>query len=250
MIHPMPPLPGEDLLLDDEDVILLTDEIQPAERHDPVEIFQLADRSETQEVLKLSETEKEKEALIDLSDVIEVTDFKSDMPPDLSLTETELLNFDLEDPHAPDAFDQKRRNSTAEAIASFDGLRQEVGAPTEKPSAAAAAPPETEFQIDDLQRLIDEVVHDSHVPPQDFSGTPPVISVPKDSPITEGNVNSLSQNQIDAALERVIRNLFTERILNTLDEVITTMVNREIETIKTILINHLTSGKSIHNDKP
>ncbi len=68
MTHPTPPLSGENLLLDDEDVILLTDEIPPAENHDFIEICQLADPSEPQEALKLSETEKEKPAFIDFSD--------------------------------------------------------------------------------------------------------------------------------------------------------------------------------------
>ena len=97
MTHPTPPLSGENLLLDDEDVILLTDEIPPAENHDMIEICQLDDRSEPQEVLKLTETSKEKPAFIDLTDVIETSDFKTELPPDFSVSEADILNFDLEE---------------------------------------------------------------------------------------------------------------------------------------------------------
>ena len=52
------------------------------------------------------------------------------------------------------------------------------------------------------------------------------------------------KDQIDAAMERVIRNLFAERIEHILDEVVTTTVTREIENLKTILLDYLTSVKS------
>jgi hypothetical protein len=205
MTHPTPPLSGENLLLDDEDVILLTDEIPPAEKHDLIEICQLADPSVPQDAQKLSETETEKPALIDFSDVIGAADFKTELPPDFSaLEETEILNFDLKDPQVP----------------------------------------VSEYQPDDLQRLIDEVVHDSQVPPQDFAGISPEIGRPKDSLIVDEYLTSLTQDKIDAAVERVIQNLFAERIEKLLDEVVTTAVNREIENLKTILLNYLTSGKT------
>ena len=204
MTHPTPPLSGENLLLDDEDVILLTDEIPPAENHDFIEICQLTDPCEPQEALKLSETEKEKPAFIDFSDG--ASDFKTEFPPDFSVSETEILNFDLKDTQSPGS----------------------------------------EYQPDDLQRLIDEVVHDSQVPPQDFAGISPEISRPKDSLIVNDDLTSLTQDQIDAAVERVIQNLFAERIEKLLDEVVTTTVNREIENLKTILLNYLTSGKTGH----
>ena len=60
---------------------------------------------------------------------------------------------------------------------------------------------------------------------------------------------SLPQDQIDAAMERVIRNLFAEKIEPILDEVITSTVNREIENLKTVLLDYLTSGKTIHKIK-
>ncbi len=205
MTHPTPPLSIEKPLLDDEDVILLTDEIPLAENHDFIEICQLADPSEPQEVLELSETANNKPAIIDLSDVIEAADFKTEVPPDFSMSEEDILNLDMNDAQTPDA----------------------------------------EYQVDELQRLIDEVVHDSQAPSQDFSGIPPEIIEPMDSPIVKDELACLSQDKIDAALERVIRNLFAERIENVLDEVIATTVNREIENLKTILLDHL-SGKSVH----
>jgi len=47
----------------------------------------------------------------------------------------------------------------------------------------------------------------------------------------------------------VIRNLFAERIESILEEVITTTVSREIENLKTALLDYLTSGKNVHKVK-
>ena len=102
-LEPTPPLSGENLLLDDDDVILLTDEIPPAEDHDIIEICQIADRSEPQEVLKFPDPAKEKPGFIDLTDVLEEADFKTELPPDFSVSEADILNFDLEDPQTPDS---------------------------------------------------------------------------------------------------------------------------------------------------
>jgi len=202
MTHPTPPLSGEILLLDDEDVILLTDEIPPAENHDMIEIRQIAGRSEPQEVLNLPETAKEKPAFIDLTDVIEVADSKTKLPTDFSVLEKDITK-----------------------------------------------PPEAEYQVNELQRLIDEVVHDSQVPPQDFSGIPSEISEPKDAPVVKDDSAFPPQDKINVAMDRVIRNLFAERIESILEEVITTTVNREIENLKTALLDYLTSGKIVHKVK-
>jgi hypothetical protein len=238
MTHPTPPLPGDNLLLEDEDVILLTDEIPPADTPDMIEIRQIDDRSEYLEALKLSETSKVQPALIDLTDVIETSDLKMDSPPDFTVSEDDILNFDLEDisPATP-----------ANGFSDSRGLPADT-APL-APPPAAAGPPELEYQMDDLQRLINEVVHDSQGPPQDFSGIPPENSKPGDFPVTKEDLLSLPQDQIDAATERVIQNLFAEKIELILDEVITATVNREIEKLKTVLIDYLTSGKIIHKVK-
>jgi hypothetical protein len=237
MTHPTPPLSGENLLSDDEDVILLTDEIPPAESNDVIEICQLDDRSETQEGAKLSETSQEKPALIDLTDAIETSDLKMAFPPDFSVSEADILNFDLEEipPSALASEFSASRELTAESglsspPAAFDVIR----------------PPDAEYQVDDLQRLIDEVVHDSQVPPQDFSGFPPETSKPRGTPVVKDDLSYQSQDKIDAAMERVIRSLFAEKIEPILDEVITSTVNREIENLKRILLDYLTSGKTVH----
>jgi len=237
MTHPTPPLSGENLLSDDEDVILLTDEIPPAESNDVIEICQLDDRSETQEGAKLSETSQEKPALIDLTDAIETSDLKMASPPDFSVSEADILNFDMEE-------------IPASALAgNFSGSRElTAGTELSTPSVAydSNRPSGAEYQLDDLQRLIDEVVHDSQVPPQDFSGITPQTSEPRDAPVMKDDLASLSQDKIDAAMERVIRSLFAEKIEPILDEVITSTVNREIENLKRILLDYLTSGKSFH----
>jgi hypothetical protein len=240
MTHPTPPLSGENLLLDDEDVILLTDEIPPAENHDMIEIRPLDDRSEPLEVSKLSETSKDKPAFIDLTAAIEPSDFKTGLPPDFSISESDILNFDLEE-ISPSA--------SANEFSDSRGLPSETAPLTPSLASDAARTPAAEYQEDDLQRLIDEVVHDSQVPPQDFSGIPPEISKPVDYSVVKDDLLSLPRDQVDAAMERVIRNLFAEKIEPILDEVITATVNREIENLKTVLIDYLTSGRTFHKFK-
>jgi hypothetical protein len=240
MTHPTPPISGENILLDDEDIILLTDEIPPAVSHDMIEICPLDDRSTPQEVSKLSETSKDKPAFIDLTAVIEPSDFKTELPSDFSVSEADILNLDLEEisPLTP-----------ANEFSDSRGLPSEMAPLNPSPASDATKLPEAEYQEDDLQRLIDEVVHDSQVPPQDFSGIPPEISKQGDYSVVKDDLLSLPQDQVDAAMERVIRNLFAEKIEPILDEVITATVNREIENLKTVLIDYLTSGKTIHKFK-
>jgi hypothetical protein len=237
MTHPTPPLSGENLLLDDEDVILLTDEIPPAENHDMIEIRQLDDRSELQEALKLSETPKEKPALIDLTAVIEPSDFKTELPPDFSVSEADMLNLDLEEisPSTP-----------ANEFSDSRGLPFGTAPLTPSLAFDVTGPSDAENQLDDLQRLIDEVVHDSQVPPHDFSGIPPEIREPRDISVVKDDLASLSHDRIDAAMDRVIRSLFAEKIEPIIDEVITATVNREIENLKRILLDYLISGKTVH----
>jgi hypothetical protein len=247
MTNPAPPSSGENLPLDDDDVILLTDEIPPAENHDMIEICQLADRPEPQEVLKPSQTAKEKPAFIDLTDVFEPSDFKTELPLDFSESDAEINGpsaaiddgeFFLQE-IAPSSLDND-----------FSGSRELTASSTPFFSFDVSKPPITEYPADDLQRLIDEVVHDSQVPPQDFSGMPPEISKSGDIPVVKDELASLPQDQIDAAMERVIRNIFAEKIEFRLDELITTTFNKEIEKLKTILLDYLSSGKAAYKVKP
>lgn len=231
MAHPTPPLSGEDLLLDDEDVILLTDEIPPKKKHDAIEICQLADPSEPREVPALSDTLKERSVIIDFGDAIEPSDFKAGFPPDFSVSEEDILNFNLEDTQTPDIFPEELDTATSITLSASD----------------ITLIPESEYPADDLQRLIDEVVHDSQPLPRDSSGILP--DKPEEYPIVNDGLPSLSQDQIDASVERVIRNLFAERIENILNEVITTAVNREIENLRTTLLDYLTSVEPVNKAK-
>jgi predicted component of type VI protein secretion system len=229
MTHPTQPLSGENLLVDDDDIILLTDEIPSEQNIDMVEICQLTDRTGTQEFQKLSETPKDEPAFIDLTDAIEPTDFKVELPPDFSVSEDDILNFDMEDTRFSDL--QDLLSATPPSVASS--------------ASGVPQPSVTESPQDDLQRLINEVVHDSQVPPQDFSGIPPEIT-PLEVPSTAtADRASLSPDQIDAAVERVVRNLFEERIEPVLNTLIATAVSREIENLKTIFLDYLTSRKTV-----
>jgi hypothetical protein len=218
---PTPPLSGENHLIDEEDVILLQDEIPPAE-NDLVEICQIADRSEPlaspQQDSKSPELSIEPLASINLSHAIEAADFKTGLPSNFSVTEADIKEFDLDD------------DSKASALS-----------PVPKTSVENADSP-----MDDLQRLIDEVIHDSQVPLNDLSATPlqmgePAEKLPADTPIDP----ALSLNQVDAALDRVIRSLFAERIEQILDEVITATVQQEFATLKKVLLNHFISDRTL-----
>ncbi|GEM_PF-2763849 len=208
MSHPVPTpfLSGENLLTDDNDIILLTDEIPPSD-DDIIELCELDARSDIQEVIKFPDSANDKTDFIDLCDVLEETDYKPDYKTD----------------HLPEL--------------------SETGA--EKLSGGYISP-DTEYRLDDLQHLIDEVVQDSHAPHRDFPGIYSEFNKPteKDAATYKKMVAFQPMDQIEAVMERVIRNLFAERIGLILDEVVTTTVTREIENLKTILLDYLASGQS------
>lgn len=235
MTQPTPPLSGENTLLDDEDVILLTDEIPPAEDRNVAEICEPSDRSEFHEVLSVSEPEIEKPAIMDLTDVIEASDIHAELPSDFSASDADIFNLDLEASRAPDAFRLEPEDASIEEITPIDDLHQAVGEANKVPSS------------DDLQRLIDEVIHDSQAPSQDFSGFSPEIIETVDSPTNKDDLSFLSQDRIDAAVERVIRSLFAERIEKILDDAFAATVTLEIKNLKTMLLDQLTSGKTDEN---
>jgi len=286
-LEPTSPLSGENLLLDNDDAILLTDEILSEEDDDIIELSEIADLSDTQEVIKFSDPAKDKTGFFDLSDVLEETDLKTERLPDFSETEAETLNLDFDRISGPFQLEPKmpvedtisldvlhgNESKEIKELASYKDsdtdngliLLQDVAPLTlEKefveslrlnvePARASALStsggsnaPDTEYQLDDLQQLIDEVIHDSQVPHQDLPGIHSEFNKPteKDDAIYKDMIASQPKDQIDAAMERVIRNLFAERIEYIIDEVVTTTVTREIENLKTILLNYLTSGKS------
>jgi hypothetical protein len=286
-LEPTPPLPGENLLLDDDDVILLTDEILPAEDDDVIELSEIVDFSDSQEVIKSPDPAKDKTGFLDLSDVLEEAEFQAERLPDFSETPPETLNLDfdrisdpfqlepkmpVEDTVSLDVLQQNTSEEIKELASYKDSdtdnglfLLQDVAQQTlenefveslslrvEPAQAGTSAPsggskaPDTEYQMDDLQQLINEVVHDSQVPHQDLPGIQSELSKPteKDAAAFNDMMAFQPRDQVDAAMERVIRSLFAERIGRILDEVVTTTVTREIENLKSILLDYLASGQS------
>jgi hypothetical protein len=287
MTHPTPPLSGENLLEDDDDIILLTDEIPPEQNNDLIEICQLTDRTtEPREVTNFCEPPKDEPTFIDLTDAIEPTDFKVGIPPDFSVTEDDILNLDVEDtrfsepilsgpkPSAEDIVSIETPPQNLDTEYQQDSLYseteeiflQEISLPTLEnelsglqeilsamaPSSAPAVtdvprPSDKESPQDDLQRLINEVVHDSPAQPRDFSEIPPEINIPEQLQAVTSDMTALSPAQIDAAVQRAIQTLYEERIEPVLNEIISTAVSREIENLKTLFLDHLASGKTIRN---
>lgn len=300
MSHPVPTplLSSENLLTDDNDIILLTDEIPPSD-DDIIELCELDDRSDIQEVIKFPDSANDKTGFIDLSDVLEEPDHKPDHKPDhnpdhkpermpyLSGTEAETLNLSFDQLFDPFLLETKvpvedtgnvdllQNNDSGkidylEENKNFDTdnssiLLQDI-VPLTLDSELVESPgtsveptqtstlstsggyisQDTEYQIDDLQHLVDEAVHDSHTPYQDSPEIYSELNKPteKDAAIYEDMMAFQPMDQIEAVMERVIRNLFAERIGHILDEVIATTVTREIENLKKILLDYLVSGQS------
>jgi hypothetical protein len=239
MTHTTPPVSGENLLDDDEeDVILLTDEIPPAERDGMTEICQPSIRSEAGQVPNLSASAIEQPAIMDLADVIEASDIHTELAPDFSVSEADILDFDLQGPGAPDVFRPEPEEAAIEVIQAPDDLHQEAGSQSK------------DHAPDDLQRLINEVIHDSQAPSQDFSGFSHEITSRDDSFEGKNDLSLLSPDRLDAAVERVIRSLFAERIEKILDDAFAATVTLEIKNVKTILLDQLTSGKTDENIQP
>jgi hypothetical protein len=285
-------LTDEILLTEDDDIILLTDEILPAEDNDIIELHEIVGLSDTQQVMKSPAPATDKTGLFDLSDVLEESDLKTEHLPDLFITEAETLNLDFDRISDPFQLEPKmpvedtvpldvlHRNESDEIIefASYkdsdtgDGLilLQDVAPSTPEnefveplkltiePAQAStlssegeSKAPATEFLVDDLQQLINEVVHDSQVPHQDLPGIHSESNKPTEKDAAAYNDMLVLQpmDQIDAAMERVIRNLCAERIGLILDEVVTTTVTKEIENLKKIFLNYLISGQSADKNK-
>ena len=251
-LESIPPLSGENPISDDDDVVLLTDEILPSEDDDIIELSESVDFADTQKVMKLPDTAKDKTGFFGLSDVIEETDLNTERLPDFSEKEAGTLNLDFD--RITDHFRLEPKIQTEDAI-HLDVLHmnaseeiKEIESYRESDESKA---PVTEYQMDDLQRLIDEVVHDSQVPHQDLPGihSDLSISTEKDVATYQDMMAFQPKDQIEAAMDRVIRNLFAEKIAHILDEVVTTTVTREIENLKTIILNYLATGKPVDKTK-
>jgi hypothetical protein len=306
-LGPTPPLSGENLLLDDDDVILLTDEILPKEDNDVIlltdeilpkedndviELSEIVDFSDVQQVREFPDPVKDKTGLFDLSDVLEETDLNTEHLPDFTEKKAETLNLDID--QISDSFQLGPKMSVEDTVPlevlhmneseeikelasykDFDtdndlilsqdvaqltpenefvesmSLSVEPAQTTSLSTSGGSKAPDTDYQMDDLQQLIDEVVHDSQVPHQDLPGIHSDLNkaTEKDADAYKDMMAFQPMDQIDAAMERVIRNIFAERIENILEEVVTTTVTREIENLKTIILDYLTTGKSADNIK-
>lgn len=311
MIHPTPPpLSGDNTIEDDDDIILLTEELSPAQPTELSDIFQLTDRSEHLEIPEKPEKPKDEPTFIDLTDAIEPTDFKVELPPDFTITEDDILNLDMgekrfpefipaepepsleaiavpeslisppdnilpldsSEPEQPQAFLDVEDISQTAAATDFSDLQDIISEPIPSlPSVETdiITVPESEPEPhqDELQRLINEVVHDSQVPPADFSGVSAPIEIPEEVPLIPAVAPvvvhdaapgvpvepptaitepfSLPQEQIDAAVDRAIRSLFDEKIEPMMKEMLLTAVSQEIDHLKTVLLDSLASRKTI-----
>ena len=151
----------------------------------------------------------------DEEDIIELTDVVSDVE-DIELNE---LDADIIDNAI------KSENDLDKEIEIDHYLDDEFVEPADLDSEYDISI-EPEEEPDELERLIADVVDDSQqetaCKKETVSGTPESIT--------------LSSEQVDEALERVIKNMYADRIDSILTEVIEKTVTKEIEKLKALLL--------------
>ena len=124
-----------------------------------------------------------------------------------------------------------------------------IDEPFSEPVHSPAFQSGAEGHADDLQRLIDDVVQDDSSIPVSLAEIAAEADAPADMKLAEipeipvDSLSSLIDNRLDAVVESVVKDLYAERIEHILTEVITARVNREIENLKSILLDHLKSGQ-------
>jgi hypothetical protein len=247
MSHPVPTplLSGENLLTDDNDIILLTDEIPPSD-DDIIELYELDDRSDIQEIIKFPDSENDKTDFIDLCDVLEEPDNKPDHKPEhlpyLSGTDAETLNLSFDQLFDPFLLEPKvpvEDTDTVDFLQSND--LENVNYLAENKDF------DTDNDLILLQDIVPLTLDNEFVESLGPSVEPAqtsTLSTEKDAAIYEDMMAFQPMDQIEAVMERVIRNLFAERIGHILDEVVTTTVTKEIENLKKIILDYLASGQS------
>ena len=255
MSHPVPTplLSGENLLTDDNDIILLTDEIPPSD-DDIIELYELDDRSDIQEIIKFPDSANDKTDFIDLCDVLEEPYLKPDIKPDhkpdhkperlpyLSGTDAETLNLSFDQLFDPFLLAPKipvEDTGTVDFLQSNDS--ENVNYLAENKDF------DTDNDLILLQDIVPLALDNEFVESPGPSVEPAqtsTLSTEKDAAIYEDMMTFQPMDQIEAVMERVIRNLFAERIEHILDEVVTTTVTKEIENLKKIILDYLTSGQS------
>lgn len=247
MSHPVPTplLSGENLLTDDNDIILLTDEIPPSD-DDIIELYELDDRSDIQEIIKFPDSENDKTDFIDLCDVLEEPDNKPDHKPEhlpyLSGTDAETLNLSFDQLFDPFLLKSKvpvEDTDTVDFLQSND--LENVNYLAENKDF------DTDNDLILLQDIVPLTLDNEFVESLGTSVEPAqtsTLSTEKDAAIYEDMMAFQPMDQIEAVMERVIRNLFAERIGHILDEVVTTTVTKEIENLKKIILDYLASGQS------
>ncbi len=96
-------------------------------------------------------------------------------------------------------------------------------------------------ESDELQRLINEVVHESHPQMLNLSTDPQDTDCKdfKPSEIFKADLASLSRAETDAAVDRAIRSIFGENHEPLMDDFIKTIANQEIENLKKAIFDYI-----------
>ncbi len=175
-------------------------------------------------------------------DISELADFALELPqtsPDegLILQQPSLL---LETPPVSD--------TENDMIAS-------LGLSIDHPGEASLSPPvqphraESQDKFDDLQDMFNEIIQDSHLQPiTSPAGSSPETGIPENTPNASEPEIALTEQQITAAVERVLQNIVSGKIEDMLKSLLTEAVAREMDTMKSNLLEYLGTARTRNPD--
>lgn len=168
----------------------------------------------------------------DDDDIILLTD-------EISLTEKPELFIETNDDKKPQIRQDFIKQKTFDDEIDFFDLSEVLEEKDPKKEA------KDQTEVDELQRLINEVVHESHPQLLNFSTDSQSVDGKdyKAAEILKGDLTSLSRTEIDAAVDRVIRNILAEKIEPLIDDFIKTMANQEIENLKKVVFDYIKSSQ-------
>ena len=173
-------------------------------------------------------------------DISELADFALELPQtspdeDLILQQPSLL---LETPPVSDAEN--------DMIAS-------LGLSIDHPGEVSLSPPiqphkaESQDKFDDLQNMFNEIIQDSHLQPiTSPAGGSPETGIPENTPnASEPKFPEIAvtEQQITAVVERVLQNIVSGKIEDMLKSLLTEAVAREMDTMKSNLLEYLVTAR-------
>ena len=172
--------------------------------HEPEDMDQGQNPPQDDEIIELTDVVKDadvaEEPIIDLTDIVEAA------PPE-----------------PPVAVEGEAEN----VIELTDAVQEHAEVAEQTPGSAfeETAPPDT---------LITEEIHEEHPEDDDFADA---LGVDLEAGIAAPEVPSISHEQIEAAIERVVKEMLSDKIETLLLKIIDKEVSKEVERLKNLLLD-------------